>query len=324
MAAHRLPRSPWTALVGAACVVIVATADARADSSQVTTLLVQARADKEALRYQEARATLKRALHAGGATPAQLAAIYQLSGEISAGLDDTAAALTAFQHLLQIAPDTRLDDGVSPKIRAPFDRARTSTRRHGSLVLRYRRQPGRVVLLVDNDPLQLVDALVLRPASGGAGRTVRGTGRIEATSSAGLVVLAAIDRYGNELRVFGSRAVPIDLRAVTLERPLYARWYAWGLVSVSFAAAATAFGLAARSAEDELDALNRMSAMDPFTRPFSEAAAIESKARRRALLANIGVVAAAFSGVISVVLAVRGQRVSVTPTGAGVAAQLSW
>jgi hypothetical protein len=195
----------------------------------------------------------------------------------------------------------------------------------------------RVTVIVDGKPEQTFD----RPASE---RTT-----IELPLGRRLDVrVAAVDEHGNRLAELGSREVPIVIlgkglpeppprpivaapprpdRAPAPERPraprpLYLKWWLWGGAAVAFGGAATYFGIDALVARRDLEQLNR----DSVNHNFDEAKALESRARRGLLFANIGYGAAAAFAVTGAILYLteprtsrgRGeQRVGVAPIAGG-------
>lgn len=306
----------------ASCLAIVATSGvAFADD------LADARRFKASLRYEEAQRALDRAVASGTQTPRSLVEIHRLGAEVAAGLGQTDRARQHFARLLQLAPDTSLGPGTSPKILGPFREAKKANRARGSLRVRYVVQTHALVLIIENDPLSMIAGARVTAPSGTSPVTVRGSGRITVPVSAERVVLEAIDAHGNVLRRFGSRAVPIELRAsepkATRRPGALGRWYVWASVAGLLAGAGGAFGLAARNAEGDLDELNRRSAQEPFTHPFADAEAIERRGKRYALAANIGFVTAGVAGVVGAILLIRDRRarprreVTLAPTHGG-------
>lgn len=84
---------------------------------------------------------------------------------------------------------------------------------------------------------------------------------------------------------------------------LWRRPVVWTGVATGLAlTAGVVFGLQARAFESDLDALNT----DSANHPFADAAALEQRARDRALFANIGFITAGITGAVTAVLLVRG------------------
>jgi hypothetical protein len=277
---------------------------------------------KAELRYDEARAAVERVLRSGVGGPQQLAETYRLLGELAAGMDERVAAEAYFARLLSLQPEATLGSGASPKLTVPFDAARARLGQ-GGLVVSHRLDAHRASLVVERDPLDLVAGARARYRRGM--RPVeqveaRGRGTIE-LSFAGTgpvqVELAAIDEFGNELVVFANlEAGQVARRS----RSLIGRWQLWAGIGVALGATGAGFGLAARSAESDLAALNERARNEPFAIDFGEAETLRDRAGRRALIANLCFAGTAAVGVAAAVLLVRelrapgeGDRLSVGP-----------
>jgi hypothetical protein len=76
----------------------------------------------------------------------------------------------------------------------------------------------------------------------------------------------------------------------------------WGGLAVAFAGAGAGFGLSSSAAQDELEELKERSSEVEF----SEAQALEDKARQRALIANVSFAAAGAAAVATVVFLLTG------------------
>ncbi|HUH01433.1 MAG TPA: hypothetical protein VML75_05520 [Kofleriaceae bacterium] len=272
--------------------------------------LVEARRLKAELRYEAARVALDRALRGGTSGPDAVAEIYQLLGEVTAGLGDPTAAEAYFARLLTLRPDFGLAPGASPKLTGPLEAARA---RAGALVLAHRIDQHRVSLVVTRDRLGMVAGARARYVRQGAEPQVveaRGRGVIElALAGRGRVrvELAAIDEYGNALHIAGElTAGPPPSRSPS--RSLLGRWQLWGGIGVALAATGTGFGLAARGAERDLAALNERARQERFVIDFSEAESIRSRAKRYALVSNVAFAGTAAVGVTAAVLLVRELR----------------
>src|SRR5262249_43464701 len=145
----------------------------------------------------------------------------------------------------------------------------------------------------------------------------RGSGRIELPLPAGEhleVTLSAIDRYGNQL---------VDLAPVVIEAPppppvARSRWWIWGIAAGATAATGLAFGLAARSNDDDARRLTAMSSMYDFRQVQS----LQDASHRDSLIANLSFGVAGACAVVSAILFVRAPgsadaAVSVSPSHAG-------
>lgn len=272
--------------------------------------LAEARRLKAELRYEAARAELDRALRRGASGPAAVAEIYQLLGEVTAGLGDPTAAEAYFARLLALRPEFGLAPGASPKLTAPLEAARA---RASSMVLAHRIDERRVTLVVTRDPLGMIAgarARYLRPGAEPQVVEARGRGAIElvlAGRGRVRVELAAIDEYGNELHVArGLTAGPPPSRSSA--RSILGRWQLWGGMGIALAATGTGFGLAARGAERDLADLNAGARDEAFEHDFGEAESIRVRAERYALVSNLAFAGTAAVGVAAAVLLVRELR----------------
>jgi tetratricopeptide (TPR) repeat protein len=265
--------------------------------------LAVARQHMDEVRFDQAFEVLDRALRAGRCRPAQLAQIYRLLGELAVGLGRTEEARDHFARLLALEPGTTLAEGTSPKITDVFAEARTRLGTH-SLRIAGRadpRRPALITLVVTDDPMRMVSGARLSYRRGdGSQRAVEGPGSqsidLELPADAPpTVVLSALDTHGNVLReVPVARTTPAVSREAPARRParrrsLWTRWWLWGSGAVAAGLAGGFFALRAGSDQQELDEI--IAASDRHY--FREAEALEQRARRNALMANVSFGAAA-------------------------------
>jgi hypothetical protein len=296
--------------------------------------LARARAELNELRYDKAKETLEQALKWGKSSTAETAEIYRLSGEVSAAFGDAKKAEDTFGRLLAIDPSVRLPAGVSPRISAPFNAALKTAASRSPIKIHHESRTGdspTITLVVDSDPLDMVKGARASFDGPGGRDTVdeKGKERIELKlppAAKLTVTLAAIDEHGNRLAELGADE-PIVIQAGGAlgetgggdggdigggggdtgggAKPFYTRWYLWGGIAIGLAGAGTYFGLAAKSAEDDVAKLNAMTMDDPFCCDFSEAKEIEDRAKRNALLANINFAAAGAFAVVGSIFLIR-------------------
>jgi hypothetical protein len=268
----------------------------------------------EASDYLKARAALTEALASGAHGRDELAEIYRLGGVVAGALGEPKAATEAFQRALALAPKLALPAGTSPKIARPFAAAQNLAKGSAPLEIRSETaaEPPSVTVIVAADPLAMIARVrVAVVADGRPEQTLEepAAERVTVALPAGArldVRIAALDPHGNRLAELGSREVPIVIlgkapppregRAIVkappppppppprAPRPLYLRWWTWTAGAVAFGAAGTYFGIDAVLAKRELDDLNRRS----IEHTFDEAKAVEGRARRDVLFANIG------------------------------------
>jgi hypothetical protein len=304
----------------AVCLLLVAAAG-RAQAAGNPNL-ERARQELDELRYDDAQRSLEVALRSGDSGPEDLVEIYRLMGYVAAAKNDENAARRAFEVLLSIAPETRLPEGASPKLTEPFDAARKSTEKKGPLRCRYIIRGDGLQLIVENDPLGLVQGgLAIYDEEGLEQRVVR-RGKppfsIPVPKVAALEVrLAIIDSNGNHLVEFGNTREPLrlDIASGGGAEPgpagpsdgsgapaFYARWYVWGGVALLAGGVGTYFGLDVLAAQDDLEELNRQTQMEGAEIPFSRALEIQDRGERSALMANISFGVAGAAAVAAVVL----------------------
>lgn len=294
--------------------------------------LAQARQAVDASDYLTARAELAKALAAGGADPDELAELYKLSGIVEAALGENAKATTAFAAWIALDPKAALPAGTSPKLMRPFDAARKQARKL-QLKTETAADPPAVTIAIASDPIGIARARVVVSVDGKPEQTREGAGgeRITVALPRGKRLdlrVELLDEHGNRVAVLGTKDVPIVIvgaeppaepgaseLAVAKSQPpspaeppqpraLYLRWWLWGAATVAVGAAGTYFGLQARSENDHLRQLNN----DSQDHQFSEALAVESRARRDLLLFDIGMIGAGALAVTTAVLYITEPR----------------
>ncbi len=312
-----------------AAVLCVANPGARAQSANP--LVDKALELLEELEFDKALTILEKAIEDGGNNPSTIAEVYRLTGEIRATLGKRKAAIESFKFALVIDPQITLEKGSSPKITKPFKAAKKFINNNAPIKVRHAitsTDPPTVALVVVSDPLDMVvEAHATYWNSDDKRGTTKASGkaRIDIVLPKGTVkvMLAAVDRYGNRLAEVGSSETPIELEVPEDEPdpdpitdpdvtrhstsdspPLYANWMVWGGVSVVFAGVGTWAGLSARKKMDALDVITQQSPMFEF----SQAKALEDKAKSRALIANITFGLAGAAAVAAAILFVKGGK----------------
>jgi hypothetical protein len=294
-------------LVGTAVALGVLRGGARAGSADD---LAAALRFKAALEWDRALASAERALADGDADPARVIALHELAGELAAGLDRDDVAIEHFAEALALAPDAALAPGTSPKIAARFDAARTGLAGE-ALRVHVEADPAGAAVVVDDDPRAMIAAVRVRyqTARGVPGELVaRGTGRVivPVPRDARAVELAVVDAHGNALWI----GAPIAAAAPRAEPE-----HAWGATTAWGIAAGGALALSAFAAwrtsvaQDQWNALRA----DDGHHDYSELAAVETRGRRWALAADVALGAAAATGAIAIVVAIREARRPLEP-----------
>lgn len=316
--------------------LVLMAAVARADDASVASAIGRVRAERAALRYRDALAHVDAALAMGKASPAQLAELYRIAGELAAGLDEPTRAEHWFARWLALVPDAQLPADASPKVKAPLEAARASLDGAAIAIRVTPTAPAATVsIAVSGDPLRLVRSVRVRgpDARATAPSGLPGAPLSIAAIAGDALVAAALDEHGNELVVlpFARPGTPVaggnagsgtgagaGVGAITdTSRPIYARWEAWAAGSAALAATGTVFAWRTQVAQDEFDRLRAESDLHTF----AELEDVRARGERHALFANVAFGAAAATAVVTVVLAVRGSRVTpvVTADHAGVA-----
>lgn len=328
-------------LGGVVCTAILLTvAVAHADDK-----LERAKAALDASDYAAARSALDEALASGTNGPDQLAEAYRLSGIVRAALGDAKAAQEAFTRCLALTPKATLPVGTSPKIAKPFAAAQNYWKTREPLGLKTETtgaSPPTVTVIIASDPLSMIAKLrVYAVADDGAEKTIDHAALPRAVIELPVgeridLRVAALDDKGNRLVEVGSKEVPIVVvgpkstkpkpkpqqvpvpvrSGPVAKRPLYLQWWLWGGVAVVFGGAGVYFGIDAVLKKGELDDLNANSP----NHTFDEALAVEKRARRSVLFANIGLISGgAFAAGAAVLWLIRPRerpterRLSVTP-----------
>lgn len=285
-----------------------ALASPRPAAAEARDLVAEAEDHLEALEFERARATIAEAVHAGASGPAELADIYRLSGVIAGSYGDEDGAARAFRRWLALEPEAALEEGVSPRIAEPFERARAEMAGEPAIAIDAYLIDGdrRVAVMAIADPLEMVEGASAHfRTEDGVTRSAREVGdspyAIDLPLGVrGEVSVALRDRHGNRLGEAEvaldrgrSREAPVGDTEAAPGPPLYARWYMWAGAATGFAGAAAYFGLSARSEERRLAGI--IAASEDYE--FEEAQAVEARARRSARFASAAGIAAASAGV---------------------------
>ncbi len=299
------------ALVVSFAVVGAVACPARADD--VAHDLAQARALEAALDYAGALRIVDAALARGGADTFQYIELHLLGGTLAAGLDRAVEAEAHFARVLALRPEAALPDGTSPKITAPFAAAKA---RSVPLSIRVTSVRGLVTLVPSADPLGLVAGIrVAVVDAAGAHRDVtdRRATRIALPAGTTAIEVSALDADGHRIWSGPPPSEPLVAPAPVERahgRSWIARWPTWAIAT---GVAVGVGGLGAwrlRVAQDEFDRLRA----EPDAHEYSELRAVELRGDRWALAANIAFGAALATGVVTAILAVRGDEPPATTT----------
>lgn len=337
---------------GGGGVFVAALLVALAGPAVAETALDRAKAAIEQSDYFTARSALDEALRSGTNKPEDLAEIYRQSGYVAGALGDAAAAKTAFERCLALAPNSALPAGTAPKIIKSFVAAQESLKNKKlEIKTETAAEPPSVTVQIVDDPLKMivkVQATFVVDGKPEETRDAAAGDKVTLDLPAGKRIdlrVAALDEHGNKLVELGSKDVPIVIVGKGGEggtivkkpppqqpapiasykaRPLYLQWWLWGGASVLVLGAGAYFGVEAILAKNELQDLGDESG----NHPFDQVKSVEDRARRNVLLTNIGLIAGgAFAITTGVLYLTRPKqpterRMAVTPTvhsnGAGV------
>ncbi len=287
-------------------------------------LLSKAKAEMAQLNYDAAISLLEQAEASGKNQPADMVEIYRAMAESHAAMGRTDAAETAFRRLLALDPSVELPAGSSPKLTGPFAGAREFLAGRKIAVECRRGAADAATLVVQSDPVDLVAGGRVVTASGGAiGEDAQGQGRIAlsipgGTSPAGC---AALDKSGNVLAradlsdapaetggtesggsgpASGGTIVGGETPVDSGSRPIYARWWLYAALGAAAGGVAVFYGLKTKSAEDDLEELNRRTLEEAdHNITYADALEIEDRGKGYARNANIAMVAAGVFAAVS-------------------------
>ena len=303
----------WTIIIALACGGGVAWADSALDT---------ARSAVDSSDYMAARTALESALHAGDASPNEVAEIYKLQGIVAGALGETAEATAAFAKWLELDPKGALPQGTSPKIGKPFKAAADQAKKKNPIEVKAETVPfpPSVTMNVINDPSNLVArAHVFVIADGKKEVELDGKPGVAITLPQGRRLdlrVQALDERGNRVYELGSKSVPLVITGaepsgtphekVVIPGPPEKRsprnWYwkhqTWGIATVVMVAATGFFAWEVKSDISDIDALNRNS----LNHQFQDVQAAESNAHRDVLIADITAGAAGVFALGTVIL----------------------
>jgi len=200
-----------------------------AAAEEPNALLREAQRAYAAVDYESTRDLSKAALERGNNGHAATAELYLLWATAAAALDAPDEARAAFKYALAANPELKLDKGLSPKIRAPYQEARgEATGADGKppldVTLRRRKRDLEVVL---QDSLSVAARLELAMRSTSAQNyAVRQLApapstRVPVENATELqVYIRVLDTHGNALFEQGTPEDPRGLSLVSSERPL--------------------------------------------------------------------------------------------------------
>lgn len=199
----------------------------------------------EALKYREAIEACSAAVP--GASPAQVVELYRILGSSFAAVDENERAEAAFISMLALDSTAELSAATSPKIRAPFERARQQAASRVVLAVRAAAAPRvgaptKLEAVVDDGPARPSSRITARQGAQvqSAARAEPTELTLEAPARSGPleVEVTAVDRFGGAL---ASRVLVFE---VPPARGPALSWKLWGGAGVVAGLAAGALGIA--------------------------------------------------------------------------------
>lgn len=312
--------------------------------------LPRARVLIDALRYPDA----SRALDAARARPGNdrdtLLQILELQGVVAAMLNQPAKARTAFQTLLVLSPERRLEGEYAPRVMTPFFEAKAWVADNSALLWEASPMtdegpaPDQLLVRVTADPLKLVRTARFHLRAPGAEWSqqeqplAQGQAAVEAKGTRVQWWAELLDERQAVLARIGSAETPLPLpvpkpKALdlaltkpadnaglekTATSPLRPLAYVSMAVAAGSGAAGTYFGLRARSARADVEGatVNDQGLTTGLTQ--REAYALDERARSSAKVANVLFAVAGAAAVAGGTLWVLGKPVTVQASPAGV------
>jgi hypothetical protein len=286
--------------------VVTAARAAHADHPK----LDAARAAIAKVEYDRARGLLLDALRAGKAGPRELAELYRLSASTATVLGDRELAEQYYRRWLALDPSASLPAGIAPKLREPFQAAQAYMAAHGRLDVHASRDASDVEVVVASDPLTMIAHVALDAGGPLEPVTVDGAGHARLPVPAGATPsrVVALDDYGNVLVEIPASdfTLPDQPASPSLAPrplrddgpPLVRRPITWAIPTVAVTAVAIGFGLAARSADSDLENIVAHS----NEHNLEDAESARARRDRDALVANVAFVAAGALAVATTVV----------------------
>jgi hypothetical protein len=183
----------------------------------------------------------------------ELPGLYRLAGLSLAAVGDDDRATVLFESLLAMEPNIRLDESISPKLRAPFDQAQRERKGAGltlepSVAKAIAGKPLELSVAVKDGPGHPVTELALR--RGGQQRSVARADptrfSLEPAPAGKLALqLTAVDRFGGRLL---NLPFALDVAAAPVPRGGLLSWKVWAVAAAVVLAGATVSAIVSRQA----------------------------------------------------------------------------
>ncbi|MEO8702878.1 MAG: hypothetical protein ABI867_22730 [Kofleriaceae bacterium] len=300
--------------------VLALTAVAHADR------LADARRAIDEVHFDQARALLVAALEAGGATPAELRQLYELSAQVAIVLNQRELGEQYYRRWLALDPAAALPAGSPPKLADVFVAAKAYMAAHGRLAVKAERTGTAVAVVVEADPLAMASAASLDPAGERVTFTAEHRATLLPPGPAGVRVVVLDDR-GNQLvalDVAAATAIPEIPHPVALPlpgprdelRPILRHWLTWGIPAGGLLLAGAIVGVVAFDQQQQLKREVERSGENFF--PDTDAR--HDRVRREATIAIALAGAGAVLAIPATIFFIRSRRpwnLSIVPQPAG-------
>jgi hypothetical protein len=294
-----------------ACLLALA-ATAHADDDP----LAEAMRLEAQLQYEPALVIIERAIVRGGNDRDRLVTLHLFAGKLAAGLDRTPVAVDHFSRVLAISPQTTFSERTSPKITEPFDTARART---APLQISANVERNAITIVAATDPLSLVGGIAVTIVEGNAERELRERQRrrIELPPGSRGIEVRALDAFGN---IVWSQAITQQHTGDGKPKPVdgVGPWIYPGAFALLAAGGA---GICAWQFNVAQKDWTRMK--NEGTHDFTELQAVEQRAKRWALAANIGFGVASAAVVVAIVVKLRTPKPVPVVTGDSVGVALT-
>lgn len=305
----RLARPPHAVLIAVVVACALGAPSAHADSDR----LAQARTALDEVKFDDAQRLLVGALEEGGNSPAAVREIYQLSASTAVVLGQRDVGEQYYRRWLALDPSASLSSDVAPKLREPFDAARSYVAAHGRLVTAAVRADTTLIeVRVTSDPLAMARSARLvvygdTPVPAGTSLSVARTAQL-ITSGPEAARVEVLDEHGNVLALHDvPEAAPAHRPTAapgiptSPQRTTSKTWLAFGIPAAVGVGVALGFGTAAYVSAVELDE----SIEDSGKHFFTDVEAREGRIKTFTWIAGGGLAAGIVLGIPAAILYFR-------------------
>lgn len=241
-------------------------------SEEQATKLEQAVKLLEQLSYAEAQQLLFGIVQSGQATPEQLAQAYFNLGIVEASLGNEVESTDAFYLALMIQPSLLFPSGGSPKIRERLNAARSRVMEVGVLEASARVSGGKLTVLINNDPLKLVERVEVVKVSVGdrLDKTTldKDSMSTDVDGSVNAVHVVLYDETGNQVKIInvdpGAKAEEAITTATAGGPSVWKSWGVWAGIAGGLALGSTYFMMESSDISGDIDDAQNAENPDPI------------------------------------------------------------